>query len=134
MTKDDRSSAPPSSDRRSDERYLACFPAYLELAPQRTRMALIRDISTTGALLFTQTALKPDERVALKLYVEGDPEKARVTSAVVVRFERRSFDRADIWPYSVAVRFEQPLVDLAEEVEALAARQAKLGLQDKPKR
>jgi len=131
--KDDRSSAPPSSDRRSDERYLACFPAYLEL-PERTRMALIRDISTTGALLYTQNALKPDERVALKLYVEGDPDKARLANALVVRFERRSFDRSDIWPYSVAVRFEEPLTDLASEVEALAARQAKLGLQDKPKR
>jgi hypothetical protein len=124
----DRSSAPPSSDRRTDARHLACFPAYLELEARGTRLALISDISITGALLLTQTVHQPNEHVTLKLYVDGNPDAPRQALARVIRFERCSFDRADVWPYRIAVQFDEPIADLQHEVEALAARQAELKL------
>jgi len=130
---DDNRGSDPNSERRAGERHLACFPAYLEPESREPRLALIRDISTTGALLLTQTAHQPDEKLALKLYVDGDPNKPRVVRAKVIRFSRCSFDRADVWPYNIAVQFEESLGDLQQQVEALAAKQRELGLSGAPR-
>jgi len=114
------------SERRASGRHLACFAANIEGEDSAPRMALIRDLSATGALLFTQSLLKTGEALILTLYVTGELEKPHATTARVVRSGRRRLDRANVWPYDAAVRFDEPLKGLDAEIEKLAALQASL--------
>jgi hypothetical protein len=91
-------------------------------------MALIRDLSVTGALLLTRTRLAVGEEVRLSLYFSQDSDDARHASGRVIRVEPRTGERAGVWHYSVAVQFGEPLRDREAEIKELAARQAALGL------
>jgi len=82
----------------------------------------------TGALLLTRAHLNVDEAVGLKLYLSESSRQPRVAAARVVRVEERSPDRAEVWPFSVAVEFDEPLTDCALEIRDLAARQEAIGL------
>jgi hypothetical protein len=123
----DRDEIPPS-DRRVDERHFACFPAHVKRPGGSTRMALIRDLSVSGALLLTREKLAVDDPIELLLYLTEDMDQPRRVSARVVRVEPRDGPRAEIWHHSTAVHFEEPLLDCQAEIEELAARQAELGV------
>ena len=67
----DQPKDPPSDgfvERRNEERYLSCIPASLEV-PEATDLALIRDVSRTGALLFARKSFKNGETLSLKLHL-----------------------------------------------------------------
>ena len=119
---------PAGGERRTDERHFACFPAHIQRSGRSTRMALIRDLSVSGALLLTRERLKVGDVVELNLYLSEDMEQVRTTSARVVRVEPRSGERAEVWHHSAAVQFEEPLHACEAEIKALAERQAALGL------
>jgi hypothetical protein len=116
------------ADRRIDERHFACSPAHIQRPGGSTRMALIHDLSVSGALLLTRERLKIGDAVELSLYLWEDTEQMRKASAQVVRVEARSGARAEVWHHTVAVQFEEPLRDCAAEIKDLADRQAALGL------
>ncbi len=124
------SELPPDSseERRVDERHFACFPAHIQRPGGSTRMALIRDLSVSGALLFTRERLAVGEELRLSLYLTEDVTDARPAAARVVRTEPRTADRSEVWHHTVAVQFAQPLVDCEAEIEDLADRQAALGV------
>lgn len=108
------------SDRREGERHLACFPAGLKRGDGgEPALALIRDVSVSGALLFTRKTLTEGETIGLELHIAASSEQAREANATVVRVTRRPPEEAGVWRFSVAVRFEPPLDGWREEVEAL---------------
>lgn len=123
----DREDIPPS-DRRVDERHFACFPAHVKRPGGSTRMALIRDLSVSGALLLTREKLAVGDPIELLLYLTEDMDQPRRVNASIVRVEARDGPRAEIWHHSTAVHFDEPLVDCQAEIEALAAHQAALGV------
>lgn len=110
------------SDRRVGERHLACFPAGLTRGDGEPALALIRDLSVSGALLFTRKTLAEGERIGLELYISEDSEQAREAKATVVRVSKRSLEESGVWKWSVAVQFEPPLEAWRAEVEALKDR------------
>jgi hypothetical protein len=116
------------AERRVDERHFACFPAHIQRPGGSTRMALIRDLSVSGALLLTRERLKIGDAVELSLYLWEDTEQVRKASARVVRVEPRTGERAEVWHHSAAVQFDEPLRECAAEIKDLADRQAALGL------
>src|SRR5205823_2905162 len=116
------------SDRRTDERHFACFPAHIQRPGGSLRMALIRDLSVSGALLLTRQRLEIGETIGLSLYLSDDIEKPLVASGHVVRVEPRSADKSEVWQHSVAVQFADPLLEHEVEIKALADRQAELGV------
>ena len=120
--------APPPSDRRSEPRQLTCIPAHVESTRASPLIALIRDVSVTGALLLTRCRLERGERLKLNLYMTGNAKEGRPTRGRVARCERRSGDRADVWPWEVGVRFDEPISQYADEIKALTERQASDGL------
>src|SRR6185312_8667088 len=62
--------APDSSeDRRGDPRHFACFPAHIQRPGGSTRMALIHDLSVSGALLYTRSRLAVGDTIPLSLYL-----------------------------------------------------------------
>jgi len=128
--KDDETPAPDSltpSERRLGFRHLSCFPAYLERDGDGTRAAMIRDLSVSGALLLVRTTLAVGDSVRLRLFIHGDTSESRDVNAQVVRIEKLSDPFAGPWSTRVAVRFDEELRGVDDEIAALAKRQAELG-------
>jgi hypothetical protein len=127
---DKRSDTEPGSDgeRRTEERHFACFPAHVQRPSGSTRMALIRDLSVSGALLLTRARLEVGEEIRLSLYLSESDTDARLAAARVLRTEPRAAHRAEVWHHTVAVQFLEPLLDCEAEIKAIAERQAAIGL------
>jgi hypothetical protein len=115
-------------ERRAEARHFACFPAHVQRPGGSTRMALIHDLSVTGALLLTRERLQEGEPIRLSLYLADDTELALHASACVLRVTPRPAGRDEVWHHSVAVIFDAPLHQHEAEIKALAERQAALGL------
>jgi hypothetical protein len=115
-----------SSDRRSDTRHIACFPAEIDTGDGAI-IAIIRDLSVSGALLLTRTKFKVGDPVKLSLYILDD-QNPRVVSGKIMRSERRGIDYSDVWPNSVGIKFDELLKDCEAEVKAVAEQQAKSGV------
>ena len=108
-------------------RHQAFFPAEVDTGNGVKRTAMIRDLSVTGVLMMTIAKVNIGDDVTLQLYLTGDPNKAREVKGRVVRDERRSFETSDMWPYAVAVQFDEPFPEgELEDVRALAEKQARL--------
>jgi hypothetical protein len=115
-------------ERREDPRHFACFPAHFQRPGGSIRMALIRDLSVTGALLLTRERPEVGDDIKLSLDLTEGMEDARVVQGRVVRVESRTADRAEVWHHSVAVHFDEPLYDCESEIREIEANQAKLGV------
>ena len=119
-------------ERRLGTRYLACLPVYLEdiqNSSGRKRPALIRNISLSGAFILTRKPLHSEEMLDLALHLDGyPPVLIHRASAKVLRTERLDGVRAGLWLHGAGVCFEEPLEDIEERIQALAARlRASLG-------
>lgn len=120
------SESPKSSDeRRREIRRLSCIPAYVESKGQH--LALIRDVSPSGALLYVQKPLTEGERVHLELYLSGDAKAARPVDGKIVRVEKRTGPR-DVWGHTIAVEFDEKIGAYADEIAELTRRQTEMGL------
>ena len=113
-------------DRRGSVRHLSCFPAHIHKA-DGVHIAIIRDLSVSGALILTHAAMPIGEHLELSLFIES-AERAHAVTGTVIRVERRP--AAVLWPFLVAVQFETVLDSLPKEIEALTEQQAKLGAVD----
>lgn len=117
-----------TTDRRVDERHFACFPAHIQRPGGSTRMALIHDLSVSGALLLTRQKLAIGDELLLNLYLTDDMDNVRRAPARVVRVEPRTGKRAEVWHFTVGVQFEAPLLDCEAEIKAIEDRQRALGI------
>lgn len=124
----DRRKIASVEDRRTASRLIACIPAYLDSIHDEHDLALIRDVSTTGARIFTRTKLPIGLSVRLELYVRGDAGTPSEVNGHVVRADRRDIAVSDVWPWEIAVEFEAPLKDSDREIEALSERQLAMGI------
>ncbi len=115
-------------ERRTASRLIACIPAYLDSKQDEHDLALIRDVSTTGARLLTRTNLPIGQSVHVELYVRGDAGTPSQATGRVVRSDRRDIALSDVWPWEVAIEFEAPLEDADHEIEALSERQLAMGI------
>src|SRR5580704_6670684 len=110
-------SAPPPSNRRVGERYLACFPASLERPDGEQRPSIIRDLSESGALLLVRTTkIAVGDAIKLELYITDDAKTFRVAQAKVVRVEELAPGDAGPWLRRVAVQFEAPISMYAADI------------------
>jgi hypothetical protein len=122
-------SAPPSSDRRADARFIACYPASLETLGGEGRAALIHDLSESGVLLYVRsTKFNVDDQVRLSLFLGEDGEQSRSATGRVVRVQPMAPGTEGPWLRRVAVHFDQPLPVSADEVTAFKDRAKRLGL------
>jgi hypothetical protein len=118
---------PSASDRRIALRHQAFFPAEVDVGNGVKRAAMIRDLSVTGVLMLTVARVNIGDDIILYLYLTGDLNKAREVKGRVVRDERRSVEMSDMWPYALAVQFDEPFPESElEDVRVLAERQARL--------
>ena len=116
-----------NDERRVVPRHLACFPVHAKVEAKGNRIAVIKDISVTGALLLTRSQFEVGSGMELSMYLSGDPDgELTVATGEVVRTERRSKEVSDLWGFSAAVRFDEPLTHLEEQIKAVAKHQEKV--------
>jgi len=78
-------------------------------------IAVIRDLSTTGVLLLTDTIkLRADDRVKLELHIGKEPESSCLVQGRVVRVE--PVQDVDLWKSLVAVNFDEALTMCDEDI------------------
>jgi hypothetical protein len=114
-----------TSERRTAMRHLACVLAQVSRGQGSPRSALIRDISTSGAMLLTRASFEVGEKVRLSLFITGDPSKPIDVVGTIRRAGPRPNKMADVWPRSAAVQFESKLTHLSKQLADIAAQQAK---------
>lgn len=116
-------------ERRRESRKLTCIPAgFEEDGDQREHLALLHDVSTGGATLYTQERLEIGEHLELAMHLDEDPKETRPASARVVHCERRPWESSDFWTWQAGVEFDQPIDQYQDAIEALARRQRAAGL------
>ena len=115
-------------ERRNASRRLSCIPANIESKQDASHLALIHDVSSTGARLFTRAKLDVDDEVTLSLYLSPDQKPPREASGKIVRVTERDIDKSDVWRWEVGVEFHASIEEYAAEIEALIERQRKVGV------
>ncbi len=122
-------SAPPPSDRRSGDRYLACTMASLERPDGEQRAALVHDLSESGALVLVRTTkVAVGDDVALLLHAVQNEDRARIAQGVIVRVEDLPPDDSGPWMRRVAIRFHEPLRMVDSEIRGFRERARRLGI------
>lgn len=115
-------------DRRTHSRQLTCIPASFESKADSQDLALIRDVSVSGARLYTRLKVDAGHPVHLHLYLGGETDAPRVVAGTVVRVERRDPALSDMWGWDVGVEFDTAISEYAAEIEALCERQQAAGI------
>jgi hypothetical protein len=115
-------------DRRAHTRLLACIPAYLESKRDAQDLALIRDVSVSGARLLTRTSLAAGATVHLELYMGAEGSSPKLASGRVVRADRRAKSVSDVWSWEIGVEFDAPIHGYEHEIEQLSRHQEELGI------
>lgn len=115
----------PGAERRGDLRRDSWIPASIEVGEGAPKVALAKNISRRGALLFTRVPYALDQELVVRLHFKdgdtGYPARARV-----VRVSGDSRVKTGLWRSEVAVRFTPPIDDCSEELNRVIERQARL--------
>jgi len=110
-----------TNERRNTARHVTCVPTGVG-SQDKERVALIRDASTTGALLLSRSQFPLHEVLKLSIQIETTSKPVEV-DAKVVRVERL---KDGFWSWGIGVEFTPPRTDLDETFKQLSERQEKL--------
>ncbi len=110
-----------AANRRTASRRITCVAVGVQVKKQQ-QLALIRDASTSGALLFTQKSFTPGDRLIITIRFDATSTGVEVAGKVV----RSTKLREGFWSYGVAVAFEPKRDDLSGLFDSLAEQQERL--------
>jgi len=117
---------PKPRDRRRAVRHPAKLAAYLEVADDdEQHLGLVANISASGALVLTRAVFELGDGISMRLYLPQG--RAQSATGRAVRSERVLDDRADLWPYQVAIEFDSSS-EFGGEIAEWAEQQVKLGI------
>jgi len=111
----------PGSNRRVASRRITCVAVGVEVK-NKQQLALIRDASTSGAMLFTRKALTAGDKLTISIQFDTNSSGVEVVGQVV-RTEKL---KDGFWSFAVAVTFDPPRDDLTSLFDALAEQQERL--------
>ena len=109
-------------ERRRATRYRVWFPMRFEGGSDDAPQAVSRNISQTGILMATARKLDVGEAVRLVFRVTLDDETEHQLAGRIVRSESNSDDPNGLWPFWVAVEFDQPAPELEPLIQEASAR------------
>jgi hypothetical protein len=89
-------------------------------------MAVNHNVSASGMLIALSARLKVGARVDLRFSVPASAEPERMLQGKVVRIEDNAEDPDGLWPYRMAVAFDDP------DPELIPALERALGALTKP--
>jgi hypothetical protein len=105
-----------SDERRASPRVEANLPGEIETEQGKTSIAISRDISPGGLLLFTRLQLDAGSRITLKVAHDGE---ALPLACTVVRVDELPVGASVLWRWQVAVKLEGEDAALARIYAAL---------------
>ncbi|MBW2527347.1 MAG: PilZ domain-containing protein [Deltaproteobacteria bacterium] len=115
------------NERRAHPRFRLWLPARIEGEDQPTRLAVGHDMSQKGSLLVTRQRLREGQQVRLFIRVPPGGDDEHEISATVVRVEANDADPEGLWPFRLALEFddtypqlEKLLRDHADLLEGVA--------------
>jgi hypothetical protein len=116
------------TERRKEARRLTCiFAGYEQERDKVEHVALIEDVSNTGAKILTRERLDVGERLDLALHLDEDMKKTSPAPARVVRCERRPAE-ADFWTWEAGIVFDESIERYRQAIDALHARRRAAGM------
>lgn len=111
-----------TSNRPRAPRHLTCVPAGVQTA-EKERLGLIRDASSSGALVFSKSKFNVDDVVKLSIRVDVGEDATVEVKGRVTRVEKQT---DGFWTFRIGVKFEPPREDLATLFRSLGERQERL--------
>lgn len=99
------------TNRRVDPRYKMWIP--VACPDLHGGAAMAHDISDSGLRMVTRRMPGVGDRLRLSFAVPPDGGERYEAEATVVRADVNELDPGGLWPYGVAVRFEEPIAQLA---------------------
>ncbi|MGD8858734.1 MAG: PilZ domain-containing protein [Myxococcales bacterium] len=111
--------------RRHHGRYRIWFPVRLE-AEAVDGMAVNHNISAGGMLVALSTKLSEGERVRVHFRMPPDSQARHAVEGKVVRIEGNPEDPDGMWPYRIAVAFDDVDPELVPFLEAAAQHLAEM--------
>ncbi len=128
MSQSSSDSQPPADDanRRREERLAALVVAVLEVRGE-DRSALLRDLSSSGAMCLTRARLEPGQAVRLRIHTHDDLANPMILDGEVARAARWA-DGGAFWPYTVGIRFTSPAPEHLDRIREIADRQIAQGI------
>ncbi len=111
------------TDSREKERFTVWFPMKIQPEEDTEAVAVSRNVSGKGVLMASARELETGKPIRVTFRLGGVEEPERTVEGRIVRSEPNSDDPDGLWPYRVAVQFEEPLEDLEAVLRDLAGKQ-----------
>lgn len=106
-----------TAENRRSRRVKTWFPVRMRHG-ERRNTAVAKDVSAKGILLAARRQLELGSEVHVSLHVDPEAGCPRLVQGRVVRQEPNSNDPGGLWPYKVAIEFDQPDDELLTAVGA----------------
>jgi hypothetical protein len=106
-----------AAENRRSRRVKTWFPVRMRHG-ERRNTAVAKDVSSRGILLAARRQLEPGSEVHVSLHLDPEAGAPRLVHGRVVRNEPNANDPGGLWPYKVAIEFDQADPDLLNQVSA----------------
>ena len=95
------------TERRNESRKLTCiFAGYQQEHDQKDHVALLHDVSSHGATIYTRHELGVGDHLDLALHLDQDMDTASPIGAKVVHCERRPWEGSDFWTWQAGIQLD----------------------------
>lgn len=110
------------ADTRERKRFTVWFPMKVKAGEGTENVAVSRNVSGKGVLMAAARELEIGRPVEVTFRL-ADEDTERTVEGQIVRTEKNSDDPDGLWPYRIAVQFDEPLDDLEPVLRELADKQ-----------
>jgi hypothetical protein len=106
-----------NSNRRGHERHTAWFPVRLDAEELGECIGVTKNVSLQGVLLCSAEKFVVGAPVTVELHLEPEKAEPRRVQGTIVRLTRNDDDPEGLWPYKMAVEFDDPDPTVLQRVE-----------------
>ena len=105
-----------SVNRRAQQRHTAWFPVRLDAEELGECIGVTKNVSARGVLLCSADKFVVGAPVTVELHLDPGKQEPRRVQGTIVRLTRNEDDPEGLWPYKMAVEFEEPEPSVLERV------------------
>jgi hypothetical protein len=108
--------------RRRHDRYHIWFPVQVDAGELQGAMAINHNIGAGGMLIALSAELKTGKEVTVSFRLPPDGKEERRFTGQIIRIEKNAADPDGVWPFRIAVAFDQIAPDLVPLLEKAVNR------------
>lgn len=106
-----------NQNRRGHDRHTAWFPVRLDAQELGECIGVTKNVSLQGVLLCSANKFVVGAPVTVELHLEPGKEAPRSVQGTIVRLTPNEDDPNGLWPYKMAVEFDDPDPTVLERVD-----------------